>query len=103
LISIVLDTPLSARSRNLTGYFAAIGKKAGVIVNKDAGKYASAHDFRRSFGTRWATRVMPAVPQKLMRHSAIETALRYYADINADGLAETLWKGLGSAMLGRSL
>jgi integrase len=69
----------------------AIGKKAGVIVNKDAGKYASAHDLRRSFGTRWAKRVMPAVLQKLMRHATIETTLRYYADLDADELAEDLW------------
>jgi hypothetical protein len=69
----------------------AIGKRAAVIVNKEAGKYASAHDLRRSFGTRWAKRVMPAVLQKLMRHSAIESTLRYYADIDADELAEGLW------------
>jgi integrase len=74
---------------------AAIGKKAGVMVNKDAGKCASAHDLRRSFGTRWAKRVMPAVLQKLMRHSAIETTLRYYADIDADDLAEGLWREYG--------
>jgi integrase len=70
----------------------AIGKNAAIIVNKEAGKYASAHDLRRSFGTRWAKRVMPAVLQKLMRHSAIETTLRYYADIDADELAADLWK-----------
>ena len=63
-----------------------------MVVNKEAGKYASAHDLRRSFGTRWAKRVMPAVLQKLMRHSAIETTLRYYADIDADDLAEGLWR-----------
>jgi integrase len=69
-----------------------IGKKAGVTVNKETGKYASAHDLRRSFGTRWAKRVMPAVLQKLMRHSTIETTLRYYADIDAEELAGELWR-----------
>jgi integrase len=70
----------------------AIGRRAGVLVNRDTDKHASAHDLRRSFGTRWAKRVMPAVLQKLMRHSAIETTLRYYADIDADELADDLWR-----------
>ena len=42
----------------------AIGEKAGVKVNTDQRgriKYASAHDLRRSFGERWAPRVMPHV------------------------------------------
>lgn len=42
----------------------AIGKTAGVKVNSGVGggkpKFASARDLRRSFGARWATRVMPA-------------------------------------------
>ena len=76
----------------------AIGKKAGIIVNKEAGKYASAHDLRRSFGTRWAKRVMPAVLQKLMRHSTIETTLRYYADLDADELADGLWHNYNNTL-----
>lgn len=75
-----------------------IGRKAGIIVNKAANKFASAHDLRRSFGTRWAKRVMPAKLQKLMRHSAIETTLRYYADIDADDLAADLWREYGSLL-----
>ena len=69
-----------------------IGEAAGVIVNKAEGKFASAHDLRRSFGTRWARRVMPAVLQRLMRHAAIETTLRYYVDLDADELAADLWR-----------
>ena len=34
-----------------------IGKRAKIVVNKAEGKFASAHDLRRSFGTRWAKRV----------------------------------------------
>lgn len=70
----------------------AIGKKAKVVVNKADGKYASAHDFRRAFGTRWAKKVMPMVLQKLMRHDSIETTMRYYVDLDADEMAEELWK-----------
>ena len=69
----------------------AIGKKAGVIVNKIDGKYASAHDLRRSFGTRWASKVKPATLQLLMRHESIETTLKYYVDQDADDVASELW------------
>jgi integrase len=70
----------------------AIGKKAKVVVDKGTKKYASAHDFRRAFGTRWAKKVMPMVLQKLMRHDSIETTMRYYVDLDADEMAEELWK-----------
>jgi integrase len=70
----------------------AIGKKAKVVVDKGTEKYASAHDFRRAFGTRWAKKVMPMVLQKLMRHDSIETTMRYYVDLDADEMAEELWK-----------
>lgn len=73
-----------------------IGKAAGVIVSRTAAKtkYASLHDLRRSFGTRWATRVMPPVLQILMRHDSIDTSMKYYVDQNADEAAETLWKAV---------
>ena len=74
---------------------AAIGKKAGVVVNKGDGKYASAHDLRRAFGTRWAKRVMPAILKRLMRHSSISTTMGYYVDLDAAEVADQLWKGWG--------
>jgi integrase len=63
-------------------------------VNTDQGgklKYASAHDLRRSFGQRWASRVMPQVLMELMRHESIETTLRYYVGRNAQSTAAVLW------------
>lgn len=72
----------------------AIGEAAGVKVNTDAKgrvKYASAQDLRRSFGERWAPRVMPQVLMELMRHESIETTLRYYVGRNAQATAEILW------------
>ncbi len=60
-------------------------------------KYASAHDLRRSFGSRWAERVMPAVLQALMRHESIETTLRYYVGANAERTAETCWAAIPGA------
>lgn len=68
-----------------------LGKRAGIEVNSQTGKYASAHDLRRSFGTRWAQRVMPAVLKNLMRHEAIETTMKYYVAFEADEIAGELW------------
>src|ERR1700694_2898618 len=52
--------------------FSRLGKAAGVKVDihPKTGKikYASARDLRRSFGERWAPRVMPMVLKELMRH-----------------------------------
>ena len=96
-----------------------IGKKAGVVVNrevrpvsepilapktrlstgqtklveKEVVKYASAHDLRRSFGTRWAKELKPAVLQKLMIHANIGTTTRYYVDLDSDEVAADLWRG----------
>jgi site-specific recombinase XerD len=72
-----------------------IGKLAVVKVNTDIKsgkvKYASAHDLRRSFGERWASRVMPQVLMELMRHESMDTTLRFYVGRNAQATAETLW------------
>lgn len=67
-----------------------IGRHARVKVS-DNGKHASAHDLRRSFGTRWAARLKPAELQQLMRHKSIETTMRYYVSLDAQELAEKLW------------
>jgi integrase len=82
-----------------------IGRKAGVIVRTDPAdpkkkKYASAHDLRRSFGDRWAARVMPAVLKELMRHESIETTLRYYVGANAERTAEVCWSAIPGAAAG---
>ena len=55
----------------------AIGRKAGVVVDEETEKPATAHDYRRAFGTRWSKRVMPAVLRRLMRHKDIGTTLKY--------------------------
>ena len=67
-----------------------IGRRAGVVVRKSEGKFASAHDLRRSFGTRWAPKVKPATLQLLMRHRSIETTLKYYVAQDADEIADEL-------------
>jgi len=70
-----------------------IGEAACVKVDETGGKvkFASAHDLRRSFGERWARKVMPAVLQELMRHDSIQTTMRYYVGRNAKATAAILW------------
>ena len=80
--------PRSVGSGNIgaTNVGRMIGKKAGVVVDKEAGKYATAHDLRRSFGTRWASKVKAATLQLLMRHEDIQTTMRYYVGLEVDVL-----------------
>lgn len=74
---------------------ALIGKKANVVVNESIDKttgerktkYASAHDFRRSFGEWWASEVMPATLMQLMRHESMETTMKFYVGRNAEKVA----------------
>ena len=97
----VFDWPrqreLSARptlgwvSRQIT----RLGEAAGVEVAP--GKWASAHDFRRSFGTRWARRVLPQILQTMMRHESLETTMRYYVDLDADQTAADIWRAYDAA------
>ena len=68
-----------------------IGRKAKVVTNKAAGKYAGLHDLRRGFCTRWARKVMPAMLKKLARHANIETTMSYYVDLDAEAVADELW------------
>lgn len=80
--------------RNLTHVskvISAIGRASGVKVNAD-GKFASAHDLRRSFGLRWSSKLMPAELQQLMRHENVETTMRFYAVYSANDFAERLWE-----------
>jgi integrase len=77
-----------SRSRHAVGrIIAELGRKAGIVVkaHQKTGEkeFASAHDLRRSFGERWAKRVEAPFLQKMMRHSAITTTLRYYSSRDA--------------------
>jgi integrase len=67
-----------------------IGEAAGVRVT--AKKFASAHDLRRSFGTRWSRSLSPARLKALMRHADISTTMRFYVDEDAEELADALFE-----------
>ena len=88
---------MSMLPNNVSNYVCAIGKAANVKVEdtkrkgKPFVKYASCHDLRRSFGERWAARVMPNVLMELMRHESIDTTMKYYVGRNAQRTADQLW------------
>lgn len=74
-----------------------LGQKAGIVVDHDKqGKpvFATAHDLRRSFGTRWAKRVFPPVLKQLMRHASIATTMKFYVDIDAEEANEALYDAI---------
>lgn len=85
----------------VTRIISTIGKKAGVVVHVNPKsrkvKYASAHDFRRAFGDRWAIRVMPAILMELMRHENISTTMRFYVGRNAAATADVIWQAFTKA------
>ena len=74
---------------------ARMGEKAGVIVNQKPKKFASAHDFRRSFGERWSQIVMPPVLQQMMRHGDIHTTMKYYVGQNSQKAAAEIYAAFG--------
>ena len=70
------------------------GRQARVVVAEKDGKtkYASAHDWRRSFGCRWSPLVMPDTLRVLMRHASIKTTLEFYVWENARNHSDVLNK-----------
>ena len=76
---------VSRRVDTVSNWLVEIGEQAGIKVDEKDGseKFASAHDLRRAFGTRWAKIVPPGLLQQLMRHSSIETTMSYYVSITA--------------------
>ncbi len=118
------ETPLAERkgrvfqseysSRSQVGRrVSAFGEKALVKVgertrlNKE-GKpeivpgFAGCHDYRRSFGERWASRVMPQVLMELMRHESMSTTQTFYVGKNAERTADAVWNAFES-MKGNTL
>ena len=107
---------VSRRVDTVSNWIVAVGEKAGVKVDqKTLAKkgeepeirniYASAHDFRRAFGTRWASIVPPMVLRDLMRHSSVETTEKFYININAKKTVEMLrqYKQASDLTLGLTL
>lgn len=85
---------VSRRVDTVSSWIVNIGKAAKVKVDEKDGseKYASAHDIRRAFGTRWAKIVPASLLQQLMRHANIETTMSFYVNITAKDTMEEIRK-----------
>lgn len=70
-----------------------IGRTAGVVVDPDTGKHATAHDLRRSFASNMDDRLTVAELQKAMRHKDIRTTIKYYNRKQAIEIARKMRKG----------
>jgi integrase len=91
---IGLKGELLVDGQHISRVICMIGKAAGVVVDKASGKFASAHDLRRAFGVRWASRVMPADVMKLMRHADISTTMKYYAGHGVETTEDAVYAAL---------
>lgn len=104
---------VSRRLDTVSDWIVAIGQKAKVKVDERKSRkrnrtsdepemvpaFASAHDLRRAFGVRWANRVQPATLRELMRHSSVETTLKFYVGINARETSRSLRQQFGSDLV----
>jgi len=91
-------------SSDVSRIFSAIGEKAGIIVDTKSGKFASAHDFRRRFGTRWKKMgVSSFLLKELMRHASIQTTELYYLEENADETQDEVEKLWNAKKLGNTV
>ena len=80
------------RTRDAVGLtISRIGEKARVRTMEESDKWASAHDLRRSFGVRWAAKVQPAVLMRLMRHSTIQTTMKFYVGQETESVISALY------------
>lgn len=98
-------TPVTQRKGKVVAGLEKFSRSAASHVIADCGefakivtapnKFASAHDIRRAFGTRWAKKVKPLTLQKMMRHATLQTTMSFYVDMNDEDVGSDLW-GLDS-------
>lgn len=81
--------PVGVSSSRASHVICEIGEAVGIKVAAD--KFASAHDLRRSFATRWALRVPPIALKALMRHRSLGTTLAYYINSDVSDVADLIW------------
>jgi integrase len=66
-------------------------------ANGDMPQHPTAHDFRRSFGSRWALKVRPMTLQRMMRHKDFKTTLLFYVGLSAEDVGAELWADVEQA------
>lgn len=57
---------------------------AGSKSTEPRKKWASAHDYRRAFGTRWSKVLKPQQLKELMRHDDIQTTMTFYVETTVE-------------------
>jgi integrase len=82
--------PLPVLANEASRWITELGEKCGIEVSDD-GKFASAHDIRRAYGSRWAKVVRPLTLQRLMRHRDFTTTLKFYIGLDAEDAGSELW------------
>jgi integrase len=94
LFSPLGKTRVSRSADYIGRTISAAGRSAQIVVTRQGDEitYATAHDLRRTFGDRWAVRVMPVVLKELMRHKSIETTMQYYVGRSAEQTADIVWQ-----------
>lgn len=95
----LVDLPLSLK--RIKTILSDAGRRADIRVSSR--KHATAHDFRRTFGTRWALRVHPLVLQNLMRHASMETTMKYYVQLATDDVTRQLYPGCTGVCTGPAI
>ncbi len=90
----VYRLPMKSGKRVTFEHTKNLVRECGKFANIKSGngKTATAHDLRRSFAERWAAKVLPQVLQQLMRHKEISTTMKYYAQMDAERLADALYE-----------
>jgi integrase len=93
-----LVAPVAGTLSMVSTRISEIGQEAGIEVNETGRrgraaphKFASAQDFRRAFGTRWASRVRPLTLKAMMRHESLETTMRFYIGLTGADAGAELW------------
>ncbi len=72
------------KGKNISGYDEQIMHRASIPREEYV-----------QLATRWARRVPTAVLMRLMRHESIQTTNAYYVNLNADEVAEDLYRFFG--------
>lgn len=100
LVTVLNGSGKRYPSDKLSDEISRIGAEAKIEVKrlkKKGGavqiKYASAHDLRRTFATRWAMKVRPMTLQRMMRHKDLSTTLRFYVGLSVEDVGAELWVG----------
>lgn len=71
-------------------------KVTSKVTTTQVKKFASAHDLRRGFITKWSRIVSPSVLMKLARHQDISTTQKYYVVADCDEIGDLLWERGGA-------